>query len=70
MEINIVGEANESNGHPSQESDVTVNAEKSNTDEPDTIHDSSKTIDANAKQTESMVDDDVEHNPVQYAYDS
>jgi hypothetical protein len=25
MEINIVGEANETNGHPSQESDVTVN---------------------------------------------
>ncbi len=38
MEINIVGEANESNGHPSKESDVTVNAENSNNDEPDIIN--------------------------------
>jgi hypothetical protein len=30
MEINIIGEANEANGHPSQESDVIVNAEDSN----------------------------------------
>jgi hypothetical protein len=35
MEINIVGEANDTNGHPSQESDVTVNAENSNVDQPD-----------------------------------
>ncbi len=46
-------------------------------DEPDIIHDSSKTIDTNAEQTESIVDDDVEHNnvlqkelPVQCAHDS
>jgi hypothetical protein len=35
MKINIVGEANDTYGHPSQESDVTVNAENSNVDEPD-----------------------------------
>jgi hypothetical protein len=46
MEINIVGEANESNhGHPSQESDVTINAENSSVDEPDIIYDRSKSID-------------------------
>jgi hypothetical protein len=63
MEINIVGEANESNGHPSQESDITVDGENSNLDEPDiicdrwensnvdepNIHDSSKTNDGNAE---------------------
>jgi hypothetical protein len=54
MEINIVGEANESNGHPSQESDVTVNAENSNVDEPDIIYDRSKTIDTIAEQTEYL----------------
>ncbi len=35
-----------------------------NVDEPDITHDSSKTIDTNAEQTESMADDDVEHNDV------
>jgi hypothetical protein len=64
VEVNTVGEANDTNGHPSQESDVTVNAENSNVDEPDIIHDSSKTIDTNAEQTKSMVDDDVEQNDV------
>jgi hypothetical protein len=64
MEINIVGEANETNGHPSQESDVTVNAENSNIDEPDIIYDRSKTIDTIAEQTESIVDDDFDHNDV------
>jgi hypothetical protein len=64
MEINIVGEANESNGHPSQESDVTVNAENSNIDEPDIIYDRSKPIDTSAEQTESIVDDDFDHNDV------
>jgi hypothetical protein len=75
--VNTVGEANDTNGHPSQESDVTVNAENSNIDEPDIIHDSSKMVDTNAKQTELVVDDDVEHNdvsqkelPVQCAHDS
>jgi hypothetical protein len=77
VEVNTVGEANDTNGHSSQESDVTINTENSSIDEPDIIHDSSKTIDSNAEQTESMVDDDVEHNdisqkesPVQHAYDS
>ncbi len=64
MEINIVGEANESNGHPSQESDVTVNAENSNVDEPDIIYDRSKPMDTIAEQTESIVDDDFDHNVV------
>ncbi len=64
MEINIVGEANESNGHPSQESDVTVNAENSNIDELDIIYDRSKPIDTIAEQTESIVDDDFDHNEV------
>jgi hypothetical protein len=64
MEINIVGEANETNGHPSQESDVTVNAENSNVDEPDIIYDRSKTIDTIAEKTESIVDDDFDHNDV------
>ncbi len=77
VEINTVGKANDANGHPSQESDVTVDAGKSNIDEPDNIHDSSKIIGANAEQTESMIDDDFEHNdvsqkdlPVQSAHDS
>jgi hypothetical protein len=64
MEINIVGEAYESNGHPSQESDVTVNVENINVDEPDIIYDSSKPIDTIAEQTESIVDDDFDHNNV------
>ncbi len=77
VEVNTVGEANDTNDHPSQESDVTVDAENSNIDEPDIIHDSSKTIDTNVEQTESMVDDDDDHNdvsqkelPVQCAHDS
>ncbi len=77
MEVNTIDEANDTNAHPSQESDVTVNAENSNIDEPDIIHEGSKTIDTNAEQTESMVDDDVEHNgvsqkelPVQCTLDS
>ncbi len=60
----LVGEANDTNGHPSQESDVTVNLEKSNIDEPDIIYDKSKTIDTIAEQIESMVDDDFDHNDV------
>ncbi len=64
VEINIVGDANDTNGHPCQESDVTVNAKNSNVDEPDIIYDRSKTIDTIAEQTESMVDDDFEHNDV------
>ncbi len=51
MDVNTVDEANDTNGHPSQESDVTADAKNSNIDEPDIIHDSSKTIDTNAEQT-------------------
>jgi hypothetical protein len=64
MEINIVGEANEANGHRSQESDVIVNSENSNVYEPDIIYDRSKTIDMIAEQTESMVDDAFDHDDV------
>jgi hypothetical protein len=66
VEVNTVDKANDANGHPSQDSDVTIDAKKKNgnVDEPDIIHDSSKTNDANAEQTESMVDDDVEKNDV------
>jgi hypothetical protein len=64
MEVNTVCEANDTNGYPSQESDVTVNAENINVDEPDIIDESSKIIDTNAEQTESIVDDDVEHNNI------
>ena len=64
MKVNTVGETNDVNGHPSQEFDVQIDAENSNVDEPNIIHDSSKTNDANAEQTESMVDDDVEQNDV------
>ncbi len=64
VEVNTVGEANDANCHPSPESDVTIGAENSNIDVSDIIHDSFKTIDANAEQTESIVDDDVEHNDV------
>jgi hypothetical protein len=64
VEVNTLGETNDTNGYPSQDSDVTIDAENSNIDEPDIIHDNSKTIDTNAEQTESIVDDDVEHNDV------
>jgi hypothetical protein len=64
MEINIVGEANEANGHPSQESDVIANAENSNVYEPDIIYDRFKTFDMIAEQTESMIDDDFHQNDI------
>ncbi len=64
VEVNTVDKANEANGHPSQGSDDRIDAENMNVDEPDIIRDSSKTNDANAEQTESMVDDDVEQNDV------
>jgi hypothetical protein len=50
----------------SQEFDVQIDAENSNIDKPDIIHDSSKTNDANVEQIESMVDDDVEQNDVSH----
>jgi hypothetical protein len=64
VEVNTEGEANDTNGHPSQESDVTVDAENSNIAEFDIIYDSSKTIDTNVEQTESIADSDVHHNDV------
>jgi hypothetical protein len=77
VEVKTVSEANDTNGHSSQESEFTVNAENSNINEPDIIHDSSRTIDTNVEQTESMVDDAVEHNdvsqkelPIQCAHDN
>jgi hypothetical protein len=77
VEVNTVGEANDTNGHPSQETDVTVDAENSNIDGLDIIHDRSKTIDTNFKQTEPIVDSDVDRNdvsqkelPVQSAHES
>jgi hypothetical protein len=77
VEVNTVGEANDTYGHPSQESDVTVDAENSNIDVLDIIYDSSKAIDTNDKQTEPIVDFDVDRNdvsqkelPVQFAHES
>ncbi len=65
MEVNIADKATDANGHPSKDSDDRIDAEDmDHVDEPDIIHDSSKTNDANAEQTESMVDDDVEMNDV------
>ncbi len=64
VEVNTVDKANDANGHPSQDSDDIIDAENVNVDQPDIIHDSSKTNDANAEQTESMVDDDVEQDDV------
>jgi hypothetical protein len=64
VEVNTVDKANDANGHPSQDSNVTIDVENSNVDGPDIIHRSSKTNDANAEQSESMVDDDVEQNDV------
>ncbi len=61
---NTVDKANDANGHPSQDSDDRIDAENSNVDEPNIIHDSSKTNDANAEQTQSMVDNDVDQNDV------
>jgi hypothetical protein len=64
VEVNTMGEANDTNGHPSQKFDVAAGAENSNIDGLDIIHDSSKTTDANVKQTEPIVDSDVDHNDV------
>ncbi len=62
-DLNTVSEANDVYGHSSQEIVVQIDRENSNVDEPN-IHDSSKTNDRNAEQTESIVDDDVEQNDV------
>jgi hypothetical protein len=63
VEVNTVGEENDVHGLCSQETGVQIDRENSNVDEPN-IHDSSKTNDANAEQTNSVVDDDVEQNDV------
>jgi hypothetical protein len=63
VEINTVGEENDVHGLCSQETGVQMGRENSNVDEPN-MHDSSKTNDANADQTNLIVDDDVEQNDV------
>ncbi len=63
VKVDTVGEANDVHGHCSQEIGVQIDRENSNIDEPN-IHDSSKTIDANAEQTELIADDDVIQNDV------
>ncbi len=52
-----MGEVNDVNDHPSQETDFQIDAENSNVDGPDIIHDSTKTNDANAEQKETVNDD-------------
>ncbi len=58
-----MGEENDAHGLCSQETGVQIDKGTSNVDEPN-IHDSSKTNAANAEQTNSIVDDDVEQNDV------
>ncbi len=62
-DLNTVSEANDVHGHSSQEIGVQIDRENSNIDEPN-IHDSSKTNDGNAEQTDSIVDDDDIQNDV------
>jgi hypothetical protein len=61
VEVNTGGEENDVHGLCSQETGVHIDRENSNVDEPN-IHSSSKINDANAEQTNSIVDDDVEQN--------
>jgi hypothetical protein len=63
VEVNTVGEENDVHGHSSQGIGVQIDRENSNVDEPN-IHDSSKTNDGNAEQTNSSVDNDVEQYDV------
>jgi hypothetical protein len=63
VEVNTVGEKNDVHGLCSQETGVQIDRKNSNFDEPN-IHASSKTNDANAEQTNSIVEDDVEQNDV------
>ncbi len=60
---NTVGEENDVHGFCCQETGVQIDKGNSNIDEPN-IHHSSKTNDANAKKTNSIVDDDVDQNDV------
>jgi hypothetical protein len=64
VEVNTVAEGNDTYGHPSQESVVIVHTENSVIDGLDIIHDSSKTIDINVEQTETIVDFDGDCNDV------
>jgi hypothetical protein len=61
VEVNTVGEENDVHGLCSQETGVQIDKGNSNVDEPN-FHDRSKTNDANVKQTNSIVDDDVQQN--------
>jgi hypothetical protein len=56
VEVNIAEKATDTNGHPSKDSDDRIDVESMDVDEPDMIHDDSKTNNSNAEQTESMVD--------------
>ncbi len=62
-DLNTVSKTNDVHGHSSQEIGVQIDRENSNVDEPN-IHDSSKTNDGNAEQTDSIVDDNVEQKDV------
>ncbi len=67
VEVETMGEENDVHSHSSQEIGVQIDRENSNIDEPN-IHDSSKTNDGNAEQTDLIVDDDVEQNDVFQKY--
>jgi hypothetical protein len=76
-EVNTVAEGDDTYGHPSQESVVIVEAENSAFDGLGIINDSSKTIDTNVEQIESIVgfDDDCDNVlqkelPVQSVHES
>ncbi len=62
-DLNTVSDRNDVHGCSSQEIGVQIDGENSNVDEP-SIHDSSKTNDENAEQTDPIVDGDVEQNGV------
>ncbi len=64
VKVNTVAEGNSTYGHPSQESVVIVQAENSAIDGLGIIHDSSKTIDTNVEQIESIVGFDVDCDDV------
>jgi hypothetical protein len=64
VEVNTADKATDANGHFSKDSDNRIDAENMDDDEPDMIHNGSKTNYANTEQTESTVDDDVEMNDV------
>jgi hypothetical protein len=64
VEVNTVDKATDAHGHPSKDSNDRNEAENMDVDEPDMIHEGSETNDANAKQPESIVDNDVEMNDI------